>query len=163
MALEIRHADAADLDGLAALEAAGFPPEEAAGRASLAARIQAYGNHFWLMIEEGRPVSFVDGMVTDEPDLLDAMYDNAALHDEAGAWQMVFGVVTAPDRRRRGYAGALLRRAIEDARSQGRRGLVLTCKERLIPYYAGFGFRDEGVSEKSSHGGAVWHQMRLTF
>ena len=163
MALEIRHADAADLDSLAALEAAGFPPEEAAGRASLAARIQAYGNHFWLMIEEGRLVSFVDGMVTDEPDLTDAMYEDAAMHDEAGAWQMIFGVDTIPDYRRRGCAALLLRRAIADARAQGRRGLVLTCKERLIPYYARFGFEDEGVSEKTSHGGAVWHQMRLVF
>ena len=60
-------------------------------------------------------------------------------------------------------AGALLRRAIEDARRQGRKGLVLTCKERLVAYYAGFGFADEGVTGKSTHGGAVWHQMRLRF
>ncbi|MDD5940644.1 MAG: GNAT family N-acetyltransferase, partial [Lachnospiraceae bacterium] len=33
----------------------------------------------------------------------------------------------------------------------------------LVHYYAGFGFQDEGVSEKSVHGGTVWHQMRLTF
>ena len=45
----------------------------------------------------------------------------------------------------------------------GRKGLVLTCKERLLPYYAQFGFRDEGVSDKSTHGNVVWHQMRLTF
>ena len=52
---------------------------------------------------------------------------------------------------------------IEDAKKQGRKGLVLTCKEKLIPYYAKFGFSDEGVSEKSTHGNVVWHQMRLTF
>ena len=55
------------------------------------------------------------------------------------------------------------RKAIEDAKKQGRKGLVLTCKEKLIPYYAKFGFSDEGVSEKSTHGNVVWHQMRLTF
>lgn len=54
-------------------------------------------------------------------------------------------------------------RAVGDARKQGRKGLVLTCKERLIHYYARFGFVDEGVSEKSTHGNVVWHQMRLTF
>ena len=32
-----------------------------------------------------------------------------------------------------------------------------------IRYYAKFGFVDEGVSDKSSHGNVVWHQMRLTF
>lgn len=40
---------------------------------------------------------------------------------------------------------------------------MLTCKERLVPYYAKFVFVDEGVSEKSTHGNVVWHQMRLSF
>ena len=31
----------------------------------------------------------------------------------------------------------------------------------VIPYYAKFGFKDEGVSDKSTHGNVVWHQMRL--
>lgn len=51
---------------------------------------------------------------------------------------------------------------IEQARKEGRKGLVLTCKKRLIHYYARFGFVDEGVSG-STHGNVVWHQMRLTF
>ena len=108
-------------------------------------------------------LAFVDGFVTDEPDLTDDMYENAALHNENGAWQMIFGVNTLPEYRQHGYAGELLRRTIDDARKQGRKGLVLTCKERLIHYYARFGFVDEGVSEKSTHGNVVWHQMRLTF
>lgn len=33
---------------------------------------------------------------------------------------------------------------IEQARKEGRKGLVLTCKKRLIHYYARFGFVDEG-------------------
>ena len=107
-------------------------------------------------------MAFVNGMATDEPDLQDIMYENAAMHRENGAWQMIFGVDTLPAWRRQGCAGRLLRRAISDARARGCRGLVLTCKERLIPYYAGFGFADEGISA-SVHGDAVWHQMRLTF
>ena len=91
------------------------------------------------------------------------MYAKAQLHNESGAWQMIFGVNTLPEYRKHGYAGQLLRRAIDDARQQHRKGLVLTCKERLLPYYAQFGFRDEGVSDKSTHGNVVWHQMRLTF
>ena len=69
---------------------------------------------------------------------------------------------TLPEYRRQGRAAALLRRAMEDAESQGRAGLVLTCKEALIPYYAGLGFVNEGVSA-SVHGNAVWYQMRLRF
>ena len=75
---------------------------------------------------------------------------------------MIFGVNTLPSYRKQGYAGELIKRAITDAKEQGRKGLVLTCKDRLISYYARFGFKNEGVSE-SVHGNVVWNQMRLTF
>ena len=144
-------------------EAECFPAAEAATKKALEARLQSYNNHFWLLLDEGKLVSFVDGMVTDQEDLTDDLYENAQKHDETGAWQMIFGVNTLPEYRRHGYAGTLLRRAIDDAKQQGRKGLVLTCKEQLIPYYAKFGFKDEGVSDKSTHGNVVWHQMRLVF
>ena len=91
------------------------------------------------------------------------MYANAAMHNENGAWQMIFGVNTLPQYRRCGYAERLIRQAIDEAKEQGRKGLVLTCKEKLIHYYGKLGFIDEGVSDKSTHGNVVWHQMRLTF
>ena len=40
---------------------------------------------------------FVDGFVTDTPDLTDEMYADASLHDAHGAWQMIFGVNTLPE------------------------------------------------------------------
>ena len=163
MAIEIRHATAADVDDLTAVEAACFPPAEAASRESIAARVSRFGDHFWLLFEDGRLVSFVDGMVTNQPDLTDDLYGDADRHDENGAWQMIFGVNTVPARRRHGFAARLIERAVSDARAQGRRGLVLTCKDHMVSYYARFGFVDEGVTEKSTHGGAVWRQMRATF
>lgn len=161
--MQIRTATPTDLAAVTAVEAACFPPAEAAGEADFTARLNAYPEHFWLLeADDGTLVSFVDGMVSDEPTLRDEMYENAALHNEHGAWQMIFGVNTLPRYRRRGYAGQLLRRAIEDARSQGRKGCVLTCKEALVHYYETFGFVSEGRSQ-STHGGAVWYDMRLTF
>ena len=161
--MHIRTASLADAAALAAVEAACFPPAEAATAAEITDRLAYYADHFWLLEEDdGTLVSFVDGMTTDEPTLRDEMYENAALHDEDGTWQMIFGVNTIPEYRSRGCAGELLARAILDARQQGRRGLVLTCKDRLLAYYAKFGFANEGVSV-STHGDVVWHQMRLTF
>lgn len=159
----IRTASMEDLDAITAVEAACFPAAEAATREEFSGRLSHYADHFWLLFEDGRLVSFVDGMVTNRPDLTDEMYADASLHDPAGEWQMIFGVNTLPEFRRRGLAGQLLRRAIADAKAQGRKGLVLTCKERLLPYYAKFGFQDEGVTDKSTHGNASWHQMRLSF
>lgn len=160
--MEIRHATAADLEALAEVEAECFPKAEAATAEEFAGRVKYYGNHFWLMFDGDRLVSFVDGFVTDAADLTDEMYAKAELHQENGAWQMIFGVNTLPAYRKHGYAGELLKAAIADAKKQGRKGLVLTCKDRLLHYYAKFGFKNEGVSG-STHGGVTWYQMRLTF
>lgn len=160
--MDIRTAHPEDLDAVTAVEAACFPTAEAADRAEFEQRLRYYGSHFWLALEGGVLIGFVDGMVTDRADLTDDLYEHAELHDEHGAWQMIFGVNTMPAYRRQGVAEALLRRAIADAKAQGRKGLVLTCKDALVHYYARLGFASEGVSV-STHGGAVWYQMRLTF
>ena len=161
--MEIRNATMHDLPAIAAVEAACFPAAEAATAEEFAGRLAHYANHFWLLFEDGALVAFVDGFCTDTPDLTDEMYADAALHEENGAWQMIFGVNTLPQYRRHGYAERLIRQAIDEAKEQGRKGLVLTCKEKLIHYYGKLGFIDEGVSDKSTHGNVVWHQMRLTF
>ena len=135
---------------------------EAATKEEFEQRLSHYADHFWLMFEDDTLIAFVDGMVTDQADLTDEMYENASMHQENGAWQMIFGVNTLPAYRNHGYAGELLKRAIADAKDQGRKGLVLTCKDRLVHYYAKFGFENEGVSE-SVHGNIVWNQMRLKF
>ena len=160
--MEIRTATMADLEAVAAVERSCFPAAEAATAEQFAERLKYYGEHFWLLFLEGELVSFVDGFVTDEKDLTDEMYERAELHDKNGAWQMIFGVNTVPVHRKKGYAELLLRRVIEDAKKQGRKGLVLTCKQELVHYYARLGFVDEGVSA-SVHGNVVWYQMRLRF
>ena len=160
--MEIRTATIYDLNAITALEAVCFPPAEAASKESFRTRLEAFGDHFWLMYDGDNLVSMVNGMVTDLPDLVDEMFHDAGMHDPKGKWQMIFGVDTHPDYQRRGCAEQVLRRAITDSKKQGRAGLVLTCKDALVHYYAKFGFQMEGLSS-SEHGGAVWYQMRLTF
>ena len=160
--MTIRTAQMEDIDAITAVETECFPPAEAATREEFAERLKYYKDHFWLIVNGRNLVAFVDGMVTSQKDLTDEMYEKAELHEEQGDWQMIFGVNTIPAYRRRGLAEQLLKRAIADAKAQGKKGLVLTCKDKLIHYYAKFGFENEGVSE-SAHGDAVWNQMRLTF
>ena len=151
--MTIRTAAMDDLEAITAVEAECFPAAEAETK-----------EEFTIMMVEGKKlISFVDGFVTDEPDLTDEMYEKACLHNENGSWQMIFGVNTLPAYRNQGYAGQLIQCAIDNAKAQGRKGLVLTCKDRLAPYYAKFGFKNEGVSDKSTHGNVSWNQMRLTF
>lgn len=161
--MEIRHATKHDISAISEVEAKCFPPSEAASEKAFTERIENYGNHFWLMYENDKLIAFVDGFVTDESDLTDEMFANATMHNENGAWQMIFGVNTLPEYRNNGYASELLRRAVDEAKEQGRKGVVLTCKDKLLPFYARFGFVDEGITDKSTHGNAVWHQMRIIF
>lgn len=174
----IRTANLDDLDAIAEVEAKCFPAAEAATKEEFRERLSYYKDHFWLMFADSdeyksdidentsaanqKLIAFVDGMVTDEPDLTDNMYENASMHNESGSWQMIFGVNTLPKYRKHGCAGQLIERAIADAKKQGRKGLVLTCKDKLIHYYSKFGFVNEGISN-SVHGNVIWYQMRLTF
>lgn len=158
----IRHATTNDICDIACVEALCFPKEEAASSKSIADRVNAFPNNFWLGYDNGTLVSYVDGLVTDMQDLSDDMFEDAKLHNDNGAWQMLFSVCTHPEHQDKGLASNVLRKVISDCKQSQRKGVVLTCKEALLPFYARFGFVNEGVS-KSEHGGALWYQMRLAF
>ena len=64
-----------DIAAIATAEAACFPPTEAATEQEFVERIKYYSNHFWLLYDADKLIAFVDGFVTDEPDLTDAMYE----------------------------------------------------------------------------------------
>ncbi len=165
---KIRHAHLGDVEKLNEVESLCFPAAEAASLESLEKRVNAFPNHFWLLFDcdengtEKELVSFINGLVTNQKDLTDEMYDNPSLHDENGDWQMIFGVDTAPAFQHKGFASRVMERVIADTKCDGRKGIVLTCKEKLRTFYEKFGFKSEGVSN-STHGGVVWLQMRILF
>ena len=149
--MNIRKATLDDLDAIERIEALCFPASEAAARESLRARLIVYSDHFLVLEDGGELIGFVNGMVTDDRTISDAMFDHAELHREDGRWQSVFGLDVVPEHRRKGHAERLMRAFIEHARSEKRLGCILTCKARLLPYYANIGFKNEGAS-RSQHG-----------
>ena len=156
----IRNATINDLNDIIELEHCCFPLNEAASTEDLKDRLKHYPNHFWLLYEEEKLVSLVDGLCCNIEDLTDDMFHNASMHDENGQVQMILGVCTHPDFRKKGYSSALMNQLIGDCKKQNRKSIVLTCKESLIGFYSKFGFVDEGLSQ-SSHGGEQWNQVRL--
>ena len=68
-----------DLKAVAAVEAECFPQGEAATEEALRERLLVYPDHFWLLFDGDRLVGFVNGMVSDEPDLRDGMYADASI------------------------------------------------------------------------------------
>lgn len=158
----IREITEQDLQAVIALESACFPASQAASGEQLQERIQYFGEHFLLAEEEGIPLGYVGGMVREEALFTDRLYKNPALHQESGAFQMIFSLVVTPERQREGIGSRLLQVFVERAREQGRHGISLTCLEGLIPFYESHGFKNHGRSA-SSHGDAVWYDMVLVF
>ena len=158
----IRYAKLEDLDAVTAAEATCFPPAEAASRERIEARLKVFPKNFWVAEMDGRVIGFINGMACDRRTIIDEMFADANMHDDAGAWQSVMSIGVLPEYQRHGIAARLMQTLIDDARAAGRKGCTLTCKDRLIHYYAKFGYKDEGVSV-SEHGGAVWYDMVLEF
>lgn len=160
--LEIRKARLSDLDGITALEAVCFPEAEAATREAFLQRLQAFPDSFFVAENEDGIIGFVNGCVTDDEVISDEMFASASRHNPGGRYQAIFGLDVHPDYRRHGTGAVLMNRMIQAAREAGRKGLILTCKERLIHYYESFGYVSKGISG-SNHGGAVWYDMILRF
>ena len=156
----ITHALASDLQAITAIENSCFPVTEAASENVFRERLRCYPDCFWLYWEQDRLLGFIDGLLSNRPDLTDRMYASPTEHQPNGRWLMILGVCTLPERQHEGIATRLMKQLIKDMRQQGRSGIVLTCKQRLIPFYELFGFQKEGIS-RSTHGNVTWYQMRL--
>ena len=162
MEVLIRNAKKEEAALLAQIEAECFPAAEAAGKQDIEARMDVFEDCFFVAETNGKIVGFINGAVAKEASLPDQMYHDASLHDPNGAYQTVFGLDVLPAYRRNGIAGRLLERMIHHARECQRKGVVLTCKDHLVHYYAGFWFKHCGVAD-STHGGAKWNEMKLLF
>ena len=158
----IRMARPEEAGSLAEIEGICFPPLEAASPEQVEERMKTFPENFVVAEAEGKPVGFINGGTTDRPYLPDEMYHEVSLHLPGGDYQTVFGLNVLPDYRRQGIAGKLVDYFTDLARSRGKKGVVLTCKEKLIRFYEKHGFQCYGESD-SSHGGARWYDMRNIF
>ena len=163
MNIKIRQVNMRDLDAVTKVEEICFPSEEAASLESLKKRIETFPESFFVAeTAPGEIIGFVNGCVINDTVIQDVFFKDAALHNPQGAYQSIFGLDVIPGYRNHGIAAQLMNHIIETSKAAGRKGVILTCKRRLIHYYEKFGYKNMGVSE-SVHGGAVWYDMILEF
>ena len=162
MNIKIRRVAVEDLDILAAVERECFPEAEAASKSSLEQRIKTFPDSFFVAEIGGKIIGFINGCVTNEMTIYDELFSDTSLHMPNGYYQAIFGLDVIPDYRNQGIAAQLMNHMIDTAKSAGRKGLILTCKDNLIHYYSKFGFENKGMSN-SKHGGSVWYDMILKF
>lgn len=160
--LVIRQVQISDLSDIARIELECFPKSEAATKDSLGTRIANFPNSFFVAETNCEIIGFINGNVTDAKVIRDEMFEDASLHLPDGPYQAIFGLSVSPRYRNQGVAPKLMNHLIESAQSQNRQGVILTCKEELIPYYSRFGFINKGKSA-STHGGSMWFDMMLEF
>lgn len=158
----IRKVKPEDLDAVTRVEAVCFPEAEAAPRESFRQRISTFPDSFFVAEKDGEIIGFINGCATDSRVIFDEMFADASHHREDGIYQSIFGLDVIPEYQHQGLASRLMKHLIEDAREKGRKGLTLTCKDRLIGFYERFGYKNLGLSQ-SVHGGAVWYDMILEF
>ena len=158
----IRKVKPDDLDAVTRVEAVCFPEAEAAPRESFRQRISTFPDSFFVAEKDGEIIGFINGCATDSRVIFDEMFADASHHREDGIYQSIFGLDVIPEYQHQGLASRLMKHLIEDAREKGRKGLTLTCKDRLIGFYERFGYKNLGLSQ-SVHGGAVWYDMSLIF
>lgn len=158
----IRNAAPEDAEAVWQIEMRCFPPQEAAPREAIEDRIRTFPDCFLAAEKDGRLIGFINGCATSRRTIEDVMFKDTSCHEPDGAYQAIFGLDVLPEHQKHGVAAALMERMIAEARDKGRKGLILTCKERLIPFYEHFGYRNLGIS-RSVHGGAVWYDMILEF
>lgn len=160
MKVKIRQACIEDLDEITKVEASCFPKAEAASRISLEGRIKTFSQNFFVAEIDGEIIGFINGCVINGTVIYDELYENSALHIPNGNYQTIFGLDVISKYRNQGIAAQLMNYMIEKSKVAGRKGVILTCKDRLIHYYAKFGYINMGISE-SVHGGAQWYDMVL--
>lgn len=156
----IRNVRPEDLGRVAEIEAACFPPAEAASQQSLKARIAAFPDSFLVAETNGTLIGFINGCATNSDLIYDEMFHSTQHHVPDGRNLSVFGLDVIPEYRKQGIGAQLMRHFIQVARETGRQSVILTCKDRLVHYYESFGYANNGIS-KSTHGGAQWFDMTL--
>lgn len=166
--VRFRHASLADLEEITEIEAICFPPNEACQEENFKKRLSVAPDHFWLMEDmpanngAGRVMGFVNDIASHKDLLEDDMFTDAVQHEPDGGYLIVLGLDMRPEYRHCGHAGRLMRKLIDHARESGRKGVVLTCHDYLIPYYETFGYKNLGISD-SKWGGETWYDMRIQF
>lgn len=161
MKIKIRQACIEDLDAITKVEASCFPEAEAATMESLEERIKIFSESFFVAEVDGKIIGFVNGCAINGTVIYDQLYAKATFHNPNGDYQTIFGLDVISEYRNQGIAAQLMNYMIEVSRVASRKGVILTCKDRLIHYYSKFGYINKGVSE-SVHGGAIWYDMVLT-
>lgn len=156
--LHFSTANLTDLDAIMRIEQAGFTPQEAASRSSMAARIIHYPDTF-IVAQTGQTIAgYIVGPATSQSTITDDLFTTSQPNSAAAPYIAILSLAVAPDLQHHGIGRQLLAKMTDVARKQKRIAITLTCLQRLIPFYEHAGFHNDGQAV-STHAGEVWFNM----
>lgn len=162
MEIIIRSATPCDIDAAFAVECGAFPTDERASYSAFQERIDAFPQTFLLAELDKKIIGHINSGSWDHPYFDDILYKDITSYKSDGLYQIIYGLGVLPEYRCLGIAQSLIEYIIAFSISNNKKGVVLSCKEELIPYYIKFGFVNQGPS-RSDLGGENWYDMLLTF
>ena len=101
MMYKIRNVTPSDLEGVTALEAACFPPAEAAPKSAFSYRIATFAERFFVAEKEGEIIGMVNGCASSQQTITDDLFEPQG-HEPDGKHQMIFGLAVLPKYQRQG-------------------------------------------------------------
>lgn len=140
-----------------------FPPGERISRQVIIERAVRFPDQFLVGFDpsEKKIAGVIAGVATEKDSFTDDLFTDPSLHDPSASTIMITGLEVRPEYRQMGLATELMRRFIDRERSKGRKRIVLTCLDRLVPFYERMGYGKIGLS-KSTLGGQAWYEMDMT-
>lgn len=153
----IRQATIHDAQAMFQVEAACFPPTEAASLEAIEERLKLFSDICYVCEENG-VIGFINGAKSKFETISDEFFEHMINDD--GDNVLVFSLGVHPDHQRRGIGRLLLNAMIDQSRALNKKQIILTCKAHKVNYYASFGFKNDGIAE-STHGGSVWYSMSM--
>ncbi len=157
----IRQVELKDVEYCAAIEEACFEPSEAASLEKIKVRAELFPHGFIVGELDGKIVGMINSGATAKSDITDEALKAMSSHDPEGRNLVIFSIAVAPDHQGKGHSRSLVEAFFERAKAQGRKQILLICKDHLVNYYEHFEFQYGGKS-KSTHGGFEWHEMIYT-
>lgn len=159
LTIKITNVNPDDLLDIFKIEEAGFVPEQAATKEAIAERIEHITDTFFVARnDDNKVVGFINGPVVNQRYLTDDLFIKTTVNPANGGFQSILSLAVSAKYQHQGISGQLLKAMEENALSNKRQAVTLTCLRELIGFYERHGYKNEGMA-LSEHGGAEWFNM----
>ncbi|QEH62353.1 GNAT family N-acetyltransferase [Spiroplasma chinense] len=152
-----------DLDKIYQIEVENFVPQEVLSRETYKERIEKISSSFIVARDElGKVMGFIVGKSSSSLYLEDEVFTITKENIDSDPYYWVVTLAVDKECQKFKIGSRLIQNFLEQAKSEGKKAVSLTCVKELVTYYEKFNFKNHGVSE-SKFAGHTWYNMVFEF